>query len=158
MCEPVLGLTCILPLERRQILFHLGIADGDLAVDFALTKALHRQLVADVFAILRVCDVLVGEGLAEVLGRQLVLLRDALHRALDHCVVDFHAVFLGELQQRALGHQALENLLVEDVRARRLNVLLLELLKHDALGVVQIVLRDRLVVDHCHDAVDRHDA
>ena len=59
------------------------------------------------------------EHLAELVGRQLVLLRDAQDRALDHRVVDADARFLGELQQRALGDQALQHLLVEHVGGRR---------------------------------------
>jgi hypothetical protein len=90
-------------------------------------------------------------------GRQLVILRNAQDGALDLGVVDFHAVFLGELKQRALGHHPLEHLLVENILRRRLHVLLLELLHDDALGVVEIVLGDRLVIDHGDDPIDGDD-
>ena len=58
------------------------------------------------------------------LRRDLVLLRDAQDRALDHLVVDAHAVFLGELQERAIDDEALEHLRLEHVVRRRPHVVL----------------------------------
>ena len=102
----------------------------------------------NVLAIPGIVDVLLRQRLAKIFCGKLVLLRDTQDRALDHRIVDFNAVFLGELKQRTLGHHALEYLLVENVLRRRLHVLLLELLQHDTFGVVEIVLGDGLVVDH----------
>ena len=77
------------------------------------------DLVADVLAVLAYGNALLREHLAELVGRELVVLRDAQDRALDLRVVDADAGFLRVLQQRALGDQPLEHLLVEHVGRRR---------------------------------------
>ena len=69
--------------------------------------------------------------LAEILGRQLVVLRDARDRALDLRVVDADAGFLRVLHQHALGDQALEQLLLEDVGRGGRHVLRLHLREHE---------------------------
>ena len=111
---------------------------------------------ADVLAVVRVRDAFALEHLAELVGRQLVLLGDAQDRALDGRVVDADAVLLRVLQQRALDDQALEHLLVEHVGRRRRDLRRLHLRQHDAALLVQVVLRDRLVVDDGEHAVERH--
>ena len=157
MRDTVLGLAGVLRLQRRQVLIDLGVGDLDLAVDFTLAKALHDHLVADVVAILGIRNVFLRQHLAKVLGRKLVFLRDALNRTLDLAIVDLYALLLGLLQQRALGDQALEHLLVEHVGRRRLDFLLLQLLLHDAPRVVELVLGQGLVIDDSDDTVDVDD-
>ena len=154
MSKTILGLAGVLRLERRQILVDLRIGHLDLAVDLALAQALHDHLVADIFAILRVRDILALQGLAELIGGKLVLLRDTLDAALDECIVDLDPLLLRLLQQRTLRDQALEHLLVEDVGRRRLDLLLPQLLLHHAPRVVELILGQRLVVDDGDDSID----
>ena len=84
--------------------------------------------------------------------------RDARERALDLRVVDANAGFLRVLQEHALGDEPLEQLLFEDVGRRRRDVRGLHLAQHDALLLVDVVLRQRLVVDDGDHAVDRDHA
>ncbi len=97
-------------------------------------------------------------ALAELVGRQLVVLRDAQDGALDLRVVDANAVLLGELQDRTLGDDPVEQLLVEHVGGRRRHVLRLHLRENGPLLVVDVELRHRLVVDDGDDAVEEHAA
>ncbi len=89
--------------------------------------------------------------------RTACFLSDAQHGALNLGIVDLDAIFLGELQQRPLGKHSLQDLLVENVPRRRLDLLLFQLLQDNALGVVEIVLSDRLVIDDRDDTVDADD-
>ena len=153
--ELVFGIAGILRLDCRQIMIDFSVAHGQPALDLAFAQALHHELTADVVAILRIGNFFRRQRLLEILRRQLVVLGDALDRALDLRVVDTQARFLRELHQRPLGDQALEHLLLEYVRRRGLHVLLLHLREHDTSGVVHLVLRNRLVVHDRDDAVDR---
>jgi hypothetical protein len=146
-------LACSGP-QRRQILIDRGVGYRHFAVDLAFAQALHDYLVADVVAILGIRNVLLRQRLAELLGRKLVVLSDALNRALDLAIVDLDTALLGLLQQRALGDQALEHLFVEHVGRRRLHFLLPQLLLHDPPCVVELVLGQGLVIDDSDDAVD----
>ena len=150
----VLRISGVLDLQRREVVFDFGIAHGKPALDLALAQPLHNQLVADVFAVLRVRNIFLRERLAKVLGGEFVVLRDTLNRPFDECVVDLDARLFGKLQQRSLSDEALEHLLLEHINRRRLQLLLLHLLQHDARCVVDIVLSNRLVVYHCDHAVD----
>jgi hypothetical protein len=155
--DAVLRFAGVLRFQRCQVLIDLGVRDLDLAVDFTLTKALDDHLVADVVAIFGIRNVFLRQQLAEFLGRELVLRRDALNCPLDLAVVDLYAVLLGLLQQRALGNQSFQHLLVEHVGGGRLDLLLLQLLLHDSPRVVELVLRHRLVVDDRDHAIDGYD-
>jgi hypothetical protein len=119
-------------------------------------RPLHRDLVADVVAVLGERDAFTLDRLAEVVVGQLVVLGDARQRALDLRVVDADAGLLRVLQQHALGDEPLEQLLLEHVGRGRRDVGGFHLAQHDALLLVDVVLRERLVVDDRDDAVDRH--
>ncbi len=153
----ILVLAAGLRRDRREVVVDLGVGHGDLAVDLAVAHALDDDLAADVLAVVRVGDALALQHLAEFVGRELVLLGDAQDRALDGRVVDADAGLLRVLQHGALGDQALEHLLVEDVERRRRHVGRLQLLQHDAALLVHVPLRDRLVVDDDEHAVERDD-
>ena len=155
--QPVFGLAPGLRDDRRQEIVDLGVAHVELAVDLAVAQPLHHDLVADLLAILGVGDAFALHRLPEVLRRHLVLLRDARNRPLDLEVVDAHAGLLRVLHQRALGDQPLEQLLVEHVGRRRRHLLRLHLLQNGALLLVQVELRQRLVVDHRDHAIERDD-
>ena len=62
------------------------------------------------------------------------------------------------MQQGTLGHEPLEDLLLQHVVGGLLDVLLLQLLHHDALGLFELVLGDCFVVDDRHHAVETGDA
>ncbi len=158
MREIVFRLAPGLRLDGGEIVVHFGVAHRDLLVYFALAQPLHQDFVAHVFAVLAVGNIVLGQCLMQPIERQLVVLGNPLNRAVDHRVIDLDAVFLRELHQRTLGDQAFEHLLVEDIGARLLHLLLLQLLQDDAFGVVELVLRDGLVIDHGNDAVQRNGA
>ena len=133
MRELVFGVSGFLRFQRRQVMIDFGVADGQRALDLALAQALDDDFVADVFTILGVVYFFLCELLAEFFGRHLVVLGDALYRALDLRVVDAQAGFLRILHQRPLGDDALEHLFIENIGGRRLDVLLFHLRQHDAL-------------------------
>ena len=154
MCETVFRFSSKLRLGRGEVIFDLGIAHRDAGIDLALAQPLHDDLAAHVLAVPDVRDPVSGERLAKPVERELVVFGDALDCALDLGVVDLDAAVLGVLQQGTFGDQALEHLLIEDVGRRLLHILLFQLLHDDAFGVVELVLRDGLVVDHRDDAID----
>ena len=154
--DQVLVLAAGLRGDRREVVVDLGVGDEDLAVDLAVAQPLDHDLAADVLdgtcgttmpsrsSILRNSS---ADSLFSCAMRRIV--------ALDRRVVDADAGLLRVLQQRALGDEPLEHLLVEHVRRGRLQPRLAELLHQDALLLVHLVLRERLVVDDGDDAVER---
>jgi len=154
--QQVFVLAACLRRDGREVVVDLGIRHGDLAVHLAIAHALDRDLAADVFAIVRVRNAFALEHLAELVGRELVLLGHAQDRALDGGVVDADAGFLRVLQHRPLDDQPLEHLLVEHVVRWRRDFRRLHLRQQDAPLLAHVPLRDRLVIDDHEHAVERH--
>ena len=158
MRNPVLGITPHLRVLRCEESLDLRIAHRDARIDLAFAQPLDDDFLADVLAVFLVLDVLLLERLAELVGRQLVVLRDAQDGALDLRVVDANAVLLGELQDRTLGDDPVEQLLLEHIGGRRRHLLRLHLRENGPLLLVDLELRHRLVVDDGDHAVEEHAA
>jgi hypothetical protein len=134
----------------------LALADLDLAVDLALLQARDHDLAADVLAELVERHALPFERAPKVGERHAVLLRDHAHRSVELQVVDAHAGLDGKLHLDAVDDHALEHLPLEHFRRRQGRVLALQLRGHQRDALLQIALRDHVLVDDRHDPVDQH--
>src|SRR5690606_41805935 len=93
------------------------------AVDLALAQPAPDDLLAHVLAEAREARAVTLDALAQLRDRQPVFLRDRAERLVDLGVVDANAGVARRLQLRAVDDHALENLLLERVGRRRLDVL-----------------------------------
>src|SRR5689334_7171045 len=155
--EAILRFARSLARLARDLGVHLGIGHDDVVLDFTLAQPRHQHLVADVVAEALVLDVVALERGAEVRHRQVVLLRDALDGAVEGRVVDLDARLLRHLHLHEVVDHALEDLARERVRGRDLAALARELAHDQVHAVVQVVLRDHLVVHDRDDAVHGDD-
>jgi hypothetical protein len=155
--EAVLGLAAGLRGDGGEEVVDLGVAHRDAAVDLAVAQPLDGDLVPHVLAVARVAQPFALDRGAELIRGQLVVLNDPLDRALDLRVVDLDAGLLRVLHQRAVDDQPLEQLLLQHVVGRRRHLLRLHLLHDDALLEIEVVLRQRLVVDDGDDAIEGDD-
>src|SRR5262245_40434407 len=142
------------PLLRADEALDLALADYDLVVDFTLPQAREDDLAADILAEPGERDAVLFQRRAQLRQVELVLLGDALQRAVELCIVDAQTRFLGELQLHAVDDHPIEQLLFQDIARWRRRALLLELHACDPVALVQVAARDDLVVHHGHDAVD----
>jgi hypothetical protein len=150
--QQVLSVAAVARRRGREELFDLRVSRPGPALHLAFAQPLRRHLATDVLAVLGVRDVLLLEHPAELVGGQVVVLGDALHRALGGDVVDAHAGFLRVLQQRALRDAQLEHLAIEHLGRWRGHLRLAHLHQHRGALLRDLLLRDRLVVDHRDDA------
>ena len=158
MGKVVLGLLRAAGLVLLEEKVDLGVAHLDLVVDFALAQPRQDDLLAQVVAEGVEREAVALERLAEVRERQLVVLGDALDRAIELHVVDAHAGIARELQLRLLQDESLEHLPLEHLARRCLRAAPLELALRGLDRLVELREGDDLLVHDCHDAVDERHA
>ena len=93
-----------------QELVDIFFADLDALVDLTLAQPLDHDLVAHIGAKARVIDALGLEPFAQHRQRDLVLLRDVLHRAVQLGLIDLHATFARCRDHGALVDQRVQRL------------------------------------------------
>jgi hypothetical protein len=141
-------------LELLEEQIDLAVVHLDLVLDFALAEPREQNLLAQVLAPGVERDVVALEGAAEIGQRHLVVLRDALDRAVELEVVDPDAGVARLLQLRLVEHQPLEDLPLEHRARRRRGSLAVQLALGGGDRGVQLGERDHFLVHHRHDAVD----
>ena len=137
---------------------HLGVAHLDLVVNLALAQPRQEDLLAQVLAPAFERHAVRFEGFAKLGERHVVVLGDALHRAVELQLVDADAGLARHLQLRLLEDQALEHLVLEHVALGRGRALPAQLPLGAVDGLVQLGQRDDFLVDDRDDAVDDSDA
>ena len=99
-------------LYREQQAVDFFIADPDALVDLALAQPLDHDLVAQVGPKPPVVDAFGDQTFTQHRQRDLVLLGDVQHRAVDLCVVHAHADFFGFLHLGAVVYHFLQELVL----------------------------------------------
>ena len=126
----------------------------DLGVDLAFAQALRRDFVADLLAEGGEGDAVGHQTLTELVDRQVVLTGDLLDGGVDHLVVDADAGFAGALLDGAFEDQAFKHLGAELLHRRELDVLAAQVDGDDVRALLKLAVRDDVVVDDRHDAVE----
>ena len=145
-----------LQIGEEQI--DLGVADLDPVLHLALAQPVQQHLLAQLLAPGLEGDAVALERGAEVGQAQIVVLRHALHRAVELHLVDAHAGVPRELQLRLVDDQALEHLALEQRAVGQPRALAAQLALGAGHRVVELGGGDHVLVDHRHDAVDQGDA
>ena len=132
----------------------IGLADDQLGIDLALTQPADQHFFTDLLAKAAEADAVALELGAQLGRRGAIFFGQARHRAVELGVVDPQAGIPGRLRQRAIGDQALENLLAQLVFRRDRDAPLAQLaLDRQATGL-EFEHRDHVGVDHRHHPVD----
>ena len=124
----------------------------------ALQQLLDGQLVAQLVAVGRDIHAPQRQRLAEFLRAQLVALRHGFEGPVHVGFADADAALGSELQLQALQHHAFEQLFPQRCVRRRADFFQLQLFPGLAQALLELALRDDVVVDDHHDAVDVADA
>ena len=132
----------------------LEVGDADALVDLALADALDHHLVAQVGAKAREIDAVGLHAVAQLVQRQLVLLRDALHRTVEVGLVDLDAGLARVGDHDPLFDQGVQRLASQfgfgwQAHAGALRGLLLRTLD----AAIHLAGGHQLLVDHGHDVV-----
>jgi hypothetical protein len=144
--------------RRRSLVWlvrHFRIRYQDLAVHFLLAQLREREFRARVAGERGPGHALRLDARAVDVERHLVLLREALERALDRGVVDGDVVFLRLLQLNAFEHHLVEHLPLQLRGRRHRRVLLLQPARDEARAVLEFALRNHVVIDDRHDRVGK---
>src|SRR5690554_2494632 len=106
-------------LARARLIFSPDVTLGDIhsGAD-ALVHHLHmEELIAEVFAVLRLGEALLVDGLPELTGGEVVLLDDVLNGGLDLLVRDADLITRRRLADQLFVHQLLNELGVDRLAA-----------------------------------------
>jgi len=137
-----------------QVEVDLRLADLDPLVDLAFAQPLHDDLPAHFLAELVDLHAVALERLAKRGERHVVVLGDALDRAIELQLIDAQSAFGGELQLRLVEDQPLEHLALEHAAVGRRSALPLQLALGERDSLAQLARRHDFLVDDRHDAID----
>ncbi len=132
----------------------LAVAHLDPVVDLALAQAREQHLLAHVAAEGVEGEAVALERGAELRHGHLVVLGDALHRALELQLVDADAAVTRHLRLRLVEDQPLEHLPLQHRALGRRDAAAPQVALGEADGVVELRKRDHFLVDDRDDAVD----
>ncbi len=121
----------------------------------ALAQDLHREFLADAFAIAGVVDALAGQRGRQVGQRDLVLLGDVAQRVVQRLVGHLDAGAIRTLHLQLLQDQAVEHLLAQHVLGRQLELLRAQALGDDQHLLVELARQHDAFVDGGRDAVEQ---
>ena len=133
----------------------LALGNLEPPIDFPLAQPVEQDVLPDVFTELGKRDALGFEPLAHRRHGHVVRFRDPAHGGVDRRVVNPHAALARELQLSAVDDHAFQDLPLQDIRWRELDLLPLQLGHGRQCAGTQLVGRDHFVIDDSDYAIDR---
>lgn len=137
-----------------QVGIDFAFRNLDLGVNLAFAQALRRDFVTDLLPEGGKRDAVGHQTLAQLIDGQVVLTGDLLDGGVHHLVVDANAGLSGPLLDCALEDEAFKHLDAKLFHRRERNALAAQVDGDDMRAFLKLSIRDDVVVDDRHDAIE----
>jgi len=136
-------------------LIDFAFGNLDLVVHVSFTKTLSKQLAADLALEARNGNTVGCQFLFELRNGEAVIGRNLFDRAVEHVVVDTNAGIAGFLLDDSFKNHAIKRLVAKVVHRGQRNVSSAKIRSHLMNSLLQLDLRNHIVIHHGCDTIDR---